>query len=79
MRLQTTNLQGTADASGGVACQMVTDQCQRIADGAACEAWRQRLRETEAGWKFGLAADADANRAAFERVQAIVRDSTCGK
>jgi hypothetical protein len=79
VRLQTTNLQGAADDSAGVACQMVTDQCQRIADGAACDAWKRRLRETEAAWTFGVAADADTNRAAFERVQTIVRDSTCGK
>jgi hypothetical protein len=76
--LQTTNLQG-ASSNLGSACQMVTDQCQRVADGAACTAWKQRLRETEAAWKFARPADADANRADYERVQAIVRDSTCGK
>lgn len=76
--LQTTNLQGAANNVGS-ACQMVTDQCQRVADGAACSAWKQRLRETEAAWKFARPADADANRADFERVQAIMRDSTCGK
>jgi hypothetical protein len=79
VRLQTTDLQGATDDSAGVACQMVTDQCQRIADGAACDAWKRRLRETEAAWKFGVAADADTHRAEYERVQAIVRDSTCGR
>ena len=48
VRLETTDLQGSTDTSGGVACQMVTDQCQRVADGAACDAWKKRLRETEA-------------------------------
>ncbi len=79
VRLQTTNLQGTADDAAGVACQMVTDQCQRVADGAACASWRQRLRETEAAWKFARPDDAQANKAEFERVQKIVRESTCGK
>ena len=76
--LQTTDLQGASNNLGN-ACQMVTDQCQRVADGAACSAWKQRLRETEAAWKFARPADADANRAEYERVQTIVRDSTCGK
>jgi hypothetical protein len=76
--LQTTDLQGASNHLGS-ACQMVTDQCQRVADGAACTAWKQRLRETEAAWKFARSADADANRAEFERVHRIVRDSTCGK
>jgi hypothetical protein len=76
--LQTTDLQGASNNLGS-ACQMVTDQCQRVADGAACAAWKQRLRETEAAWKFARPADADANRAEYERVQTIVRDSTCGK
>ncbi len=75
--LPMTDLQGSPN-SAGTACQMVTDQCQRVADGAACTAWKQRLREAEAAWKFARAADADANRIEYERVQKIVRDSTCG-
>jgi hypothetical protein len=78
-RLQTTDLAGTADDNVGVACQMMTDQCQRIADGGACAAWKQRLRELEAGWKFARAEDADAAKAEYERVLKIVRDSTCGR
>ena len=78
MRLETTDLSGSADSTGGVACEMVTDQCQRVADGGACVAWKQRLREAEAAWKFARAEDADANQAEYERVQRIVRDSTCG-
>lgn len=79
VRLQTTDLQGSSDTSGGVACQMVTDQCQRVADGAACDSWKKRLREAEAKWKFGVADDAAANKTEVDRVQRIVRDSTCGK
>jgi hypothetical protein len=76
--LQTTDLQGTSNSLGS-ACQMVTDQCQRVPDGAACTAWKQRLRETQAAWKFARPDDAGANHAEYERVLAIVRDSTCGK
>ena len=78
VRLETTDLSGSADSTAGVACEMVTDQCQRVADGGACVAWKQRLREAEAAWKFARAEDADANKAEYERVQRIVRDSTCG-
>jgi len=79
VRLQTTDLGGNVDNSTGVACQMVTDQCQRIADGGACAAWKKRLRELEAGWKFARADDADAAKAEYERAAKIVRDSTCGR
>ena len=79
VRLQTTDLQGGDDSSGGVACQMVTDQCQRIADGAACGAWKRRLHETEAAWKFARVEDVEANKVGFDRVRKIVRESTCGK
>jgi len=78
VRLQTTDLQGS-DSNTGVACQMVTDQCQRIADGAACAAWKRRLHEAEAAWKFARVEDVEANKVGFDRVQKIVRESTCGK
>ncbi len=78
VRLQTSDVQGSTDTSGAVACQMVTDQCQRVADGAACDAWKKRQRETDAKWKFGAADDAEANKTDYDRVQRIVRDSTCG-
>lgn len=79
VRLQTVGLDGSSDSGAGVACQMVTDQCQRIPDGAACDAWKQRLRETRATWQFARADDADTSKANYERVARIVRDSTCGK
>ena len=80
VRLQTVGLDGSADSNGGsVACQMVTDQCERVPDGAVCDAWKQRLRETEATWKFARADDSDASQGEYERVRKIVRESTCGK
>lgn len=79
VRLQTTGLDGSTDNGAGVACQMVTDQCQRVADGAVCDAWKKRLRETEASWKFARTEDIDTNQAEYGRVGKIVRESTCGK
>jgi hypothetical protein len=79
VRLQTTDLQGEADNGAGVACQMVTDQCQRIADGAACASWKQRLRETQAALTFARPEDAAPAKLEYERVQKIVGDSTCGR
>jgi hypothetical protein len=79
VRLDVTSVDGIGGAGDGVACQMVTDQCQRVADGAACDAWKRRGREAEAAWKFAAADAADANKREYERVQQILRDSTCGR
>jgi hypothetical protein len=79
VRLDVTDVDGTGNAGEGVACQMVTDQCQRVPDGAACDAWTRRGRETEAAWKFSAADSAPANQREYERVQKILRDSTCGR
>ena len=78
VRLETVGIDGTDNNGGSVACQMVTDQCQRVPDGAACDAWQQRLRETEATWKFARADDSGASQGEYERVRKIVRESTCG-
>jgi hypothetical protein len=78
VRMQTTDLSGNADAGAGMACQMVTDQCQRIADNAACPAWKQRLREAQSASTFAGPDTADAAKSDLERVQKIVNLSTCG-
>jgi len=78
VRLNTVDLQGSAN-DAGVACQMVTDQCQRVADEGACKAWKQRLREVQSGATFARSDDVAANKLELERVRTIVRDSTCGK
>lgn len=79
VRLQTTDLGGNADDSTGTACQMVTDQCQRIPDGAACAAWKQRLREAQSAATFAGADTADAAATDLARVRKIVSESTCGR
>ncbi len=73
-----TGLDGTQNTAAGSACQMVTDQCQRIPDGALlCAGWRQRLREAESQLRFGTPAQRDTAQADVERMQRIVRESSC--
>ena len=70
---------GDGSAPGvGAACQKQTDTCQRVPDGAACDAWKRREREARATLMFGKAEDKDKNQAEYERVQRIVTESTCG-
>jgi hypothetical protein len=70
---------GDGSAPGvGAACQKTTDTCQRVADGAACDAWTRREREARATLMFGKAEDRDRNAAEYARVQRIVTESTCG-
>lgn len=79
VRLNTTGINGSPDMGAGEACQMVTDQCERIADGTICAGWIERRKQFEAAWKFGRGADAEANKLEYERVDRLVRESTCGK
>ena len=76
--LQTTGL-GTTASGAGVACQMVTDQCQRIPDQSLCENWKQRLREAESALRFGRSETRAFAQAEVERIQRIVVESTCGR
>jgi hypothetical protein len=78
VRLQTTDLSGNPNAEAGRACEMKYDQCQRVADKAACDGWRQRQREIESAWRY---ARGDAKRPLqeeFARVAKILSDTTCG-
>lgn len=77
--MQITGLAGGSNPASGEACQMVNDTCQRVADGALCESWQQRLRETESALRFGRVDDREAVQADAERIGKIVRESTCGR
>lgn len=76
--LRVLGIGGNPNLPAGEACQRVTDQCQRIGEAAACEAWHRRLREAEAAARFAPAHLAEENQAEFERIQRVVRESTCG-
>ena len=76
--LTTTGLGGMIESPNTSACEMKTDQCQRVPDGAVCEAWRRRLREAESSLRFGAFENRAQAEADVERMTRIVRDSTCG-
>jgi hypothetical protein len=77
--LSTTGLGGViGESNGSSACEMKTDQCQRVPDGAVCQAWRVRLREAESALRFGVTADRERDEAELQRLTRITRDSTCG-
>ena len=63
-----------ADAT---ACEVQRDTCERIPDGEACAAWQQRAREAEAALRFGRPEASDKNRAEVDRIQRVLRESTC--
>ncbi|WP_242112671.1 DUF4124 domain-containing protein [Luteimonas aquatica] len=76
--LTTTDLNG-APVSPGAACEMKTDQCQRVPDGQACEAWKKREREVESTWRHARAEDKQSLQEEFARVTQIYADSKCGQ
>lgn len=77
--LSTVGLGGYVDGGGtGAACEMKTDTCQRIPDGALCDSWRRRLREAESVVHFGVSENQAKAGADLERIAKIIRDSTCG-
>lgn len=79
VRLNTVGLDGSQSGGAGEACRMLTDQCQRVPDGAACDAWKRRVREAQAAWTFGRADGVDAARRDYERIARIAAESTCGQ
>ena len=74
----TTNGIGGGSPGAGESCQMVSDQCQRIADGALCENWKARLLEERSALRFGRRDNRETAQAEVDRVERIVRESTCG-
>lgn len=75
--LRTVGLDGNPQTGAGEACEMMRDQCARVADGALCEAWKKRLGETEVAWRFARPGNEAKNKAEFERTQKIWRESNC--
>ena len=74
--LTTTGIGGSGPGAGE-SCQMVSDQCQRIADGALCENWKTRLLEAQSVLRFGRRDNRDTAQAEADRVARVVRESTC--
>lgn len=79
VRLDTVGIDGTQQGGAGQACSMVYDQCQRVADNAACAAWRQRVNQAQSAWTFARADSADALKAEYERIARVVAETTCNQ
>lgn len=77
--LNPTGLSGVIESNNVSACEMKTDQCQRVPDGALCDGWRRRLREVQSALQFGASENRAEAEAEVQRVMRVVRDSTCGK
>lgn len=76
--LTTTGIDGGSSTGAGESCEMVSDQCQRVADGALCENWKARLLEAQAVVRFGRHDNREAAQAEVDRIDRVVRESTCG-
>lgn len=77
--LQTTGLGGAAGMGAGAACELVSDQCEPIAEASLCDGWHRRLREAEADLRFGRFERRAAAQAEVTRVEQVARESTCGQ
>lgn len=73
--LRTVGLDGNPAAGAGRACEVVRDQCSRVPDGGACEAWRRHAREAETRWRFAHPDNVERRRAEHERLAKLVGES----
>ena len=65
---------GDGSAPGvGAACQKQVDTCQRVPDGAACDAMEAPRTRMRASLMFGKAEDKDENQAEYERARIVTR------
>ena len=78
LALRTVGLDGNPATGAGQACEVVRDTCARVADGAACEAWRRYAREAESRWRFAHPDNAERRKTEYERMARIVGES-CGE
>lgn len=77
--MQTIGIDGSAALGAGAACSMQTDHCQRVPDGAACDAWRKWLNQAQAAWTFARADRRAQAKSEYERLARIVAETTCNQ
>ncbi len=77
LALRTVGLDGNPAAGAGRACEVVRDQCSRVPDGGACDAWQRYAREAESRWRFAHPDNVERRRAEYERLANLVGE-TCG-
>lgn len=75
--LNTVGLDGNPGTSAGQACEVVHDRCVRVADGAACEAWRRYARQAESRWRFAHPDNIQRRNDEYQRLLRIVAETGC--
>lgn len=75
--MDTVGIDGSAERGAGAACSMQTDQCQRVPDGQACDAWRKWLNQAQASMTFARAEFRDKTKADYERLARVVAETSC--
>lgn len=75
--LRTVGLDGNPATGAGMACEVVRDTCVRVADGGACDAWRQHAREAQSRLRFAHPDNTERRRSDYERLARLVQES-CG-
>ncbi len=76
--LRTVGLDGNPATGAGQACEVKRDQCVRVPDEQACEAWSRLTREAESRWRFAHPDNVAMRREAYDRLAGIVAGSRCG-
>ena len=75
--LRTVGLDGNPMHGAGSACQTVRDQCQAVPEAALCATWQRRVDEAQFRWKFARTGNDDPRRFEYDRLVAILANSTC--
>lgn len=79
LALDTVGIDGRQQLGAGRACTVVHDQCQRVPDEDACDAWRQRVNQAQSAWTFARADSVDELRSEYRRIARVVAETTCNQ
>lgn len=79
LALDTVGIDGRQQLGAGRACSVVYDQCQRVPDEDACDAWRLRVNQAQSAWTFARADSRAEARAEYERIARVVAETTCNQ
>lgn len=74
--LETVGLDGRGSGVA-LACEVVADTCEPVAEAARCDAWAERLRNAEDAARFGDATAAPTGAAEATRLRGVLAGSTC--
>lgn len=79
LAIDTVGIDGRQQLGAGRACTVVHDQCQRVPDEDACDAWRQRVNQAQSAWTFARADSRAELKAEYERIARVVAETTCNQ